>query len=334
MTDTNTAATGTTPAATPERGSPEYVAAMVARNRAGFGTPQAPRTFADLKPQATENPAPKETPAQKTPETPKAPEAPAKKERPAHIPEKFWDAEKGEVRVEDLAKSYAELEKARSQPKKEEQQAPTENQSQEGQEAPQDGKDKEGEDKSQENQEGTQDAPQFDWEGFDKHLASGGDLSDDHKAHLKKIGVPDFMLDSLGSVIQMAREGAAFRTAEYVGGRENLDRIMDRARAELTADEIKTYDEMLASPNWKVAMDSLKARFLPGNTQQNASGNEDLFSGTSTSNSSPQAIPFANRREMIDAINKLDDRGRRLYDIDDEYRATVRQRIAAGKVRR
>jgi hypothetical protein len=38
------------------------------------------------------------------------PPAPPVAERPAHIPEKFWDAEKGEVRLEDLAKSYAALE--------------------------------------------------------------------------------------------------------------------------------------------------------------------------------------------------------------------------------
>ncbi len=39
-----------------------------------------------------------------------APEVP---NRPDHIPEKFWDAAKGEVRLEALAKSYAELEKSR-----------------------------------------------------------------------------------------------------------------------------------------------------------------------------------------------------------------------------
>lgn len=32
------------------------------------------------------------------------------KERPADVPEKFWDAEKGEIRVADLVKSYTELE--------------------------------------------------------------------------------------------------------------------------------------------------------------------------------------------------------------------------------
>lgn len=39
-------------------------------------------------------------------------------ERPDYIPEKFWDAEKGEVRVDGLAKSYAELEKNRVNPDK------------------------------------------------------------------------------------------------------------------------------------------------------------------------------------------------------------------------
>jgi len=61
--------------------------------------------------------------AEKTPDTiahrqddadaQKAAEAEAQKkpaERPAGIPEKFWDAKKGEPRVEDMAKSYAELE--------------------------------------------------------------------------------------------------------------------------------------------------------------------------------------------------------------------------------
>jgi len=40
----------------------------------------------------------------------------SKVERPAHIPEKFWNAEKGEVNVEAMAKSYAELEASRSKP--------------------------------------------------------------------------------------------------------------------------------------------------------------------------------------------------------------------------
>lgn len=49
-----------------------------------------------------------------------APETSDKAERPAHVPEKFWDAETGTVRADDLAKSYAELEAKLRAPKPEE----------------------------------------------------------------------------------------------------------------------------------------------------------------------------------------------------------------------
>ncbi|MCS6855979.1 MAG: hypothetical protein NZ523_14685, partial [Elioraea sp.] len=41
-------------------------------------------------------------------------EAPARK-RPADVPEKFWDEEKGEIRLDALLKSYRELERRLSQ---------------------------------------------------------------------------------------------------------------------------------------------------------------------------------------------------------------------------
>ena len=44
---------------------------------------------------------------------PPAGDPPSVAERPDFIPEKFWDAEKGEPRLEGLAKSYAELERTR-----------------------------------------------------------------------------------------------------------------------------------------------------------------------------------------------------------------------------
>lgn len=49
-------------------------------------------------------------------DAPPAPEggegdAPKVSDRPEYVPDKFWDAEKGEMRVEDVFKSYSELEK-------------------------------------------------------------------------------------------------------------------------------------------------------------------------------------------------------------------------------
>ena len=45
----------------------------------------------------------------------RANEADATAERPAEVPEKFWDAAKGAVRVDALLKSYRELERRLSQ---------------------------------------------------------------------------------------------------------------------------------------------------------------------------------------------------------------------------
>jgi hypothetical protein len=83
---------------TPVPGTPEHDAAMVAK---------ADQSGVAIAP-ALDTPA----------GTPAAPvvAAPTKIERPAYIPEKFWDADKGGVRTEAMAASYAELERARSKP--------------------------------------------------------------------------------------------------------------------------------------------------------------------------------------------------------------------------
>ena len=56
-----------------------------------------------------------------TPITPKPQAAqpspsPSPAERPAHIPEKFWDAQTGTARVDDMAKAYGELEQKLGKP--------------------------------------------------------------------------------------------------------------------------------------------------------------------------------------------------------------------------
>lgn len=76
------------------------------------------------QPEATPPPAPEASPPEQSapPAAPAAPPADAPPPvdpeappaRPDHIPEKFWDAEKGEVRLDALAKSYSEAEKRMS----------------------------------------------------------------------------------------------------------------------------------------------------------------------------------------------------------------------------
>lgn len=69
-------------------GTEAYTAAMIAKFDAHQGRLSGPQT---------------ETPA-----------APAVPQRPAHVPEKFWDATTGTVKTDEVLKSYAELERAKS----------------------------------------------------------------------------------------------------------------------------------------------------------------------------------------------------------------------------
>jgi hypothetical protein len=90
--------------APPTPGTPEYDAHMIA--------------IAEGKVATVDHNAKPAAPAEGTANV--APSNDNKPQRPEHIPEKFWDAEKGEVRVEEMAKSYAELERTRSTPPKQE----------------------------------------------------------------------------------------------------------------------------------------------------------------------------------------------------------------------
>src|ERR1700720_209995 len=71
--------TTTPPATEPQPGTEEYNAMMAARYREMSGRSDPPA-------------------------------------RPEHVPEKFWNADKGEVNVDALLKSYGELEKTRQPP--------------------------------------------------------------------------------------------------------------------------------------------------------------------------------------------------------------------------
>src|SRR5262245_10290112 len=88
----------------PAPGTPEYDAAMIA--------------LAEGKVSTVDHDAPPAGPVASTAEI--KPNAEQKPQRPECCPEKFWNAETGVVNQEGLAKSYAELERARATPPKQE----------------------------------------------------------------------------------------------------------------------------------------------------------------------------------------------------------------------
>lgn len=274
----------------PARGTPEYNEMMASRADRGF-----------------------QTEAELNPRTMPEPEAP---QRPENVPEKFWNAEKGEINVDALLQSYTELEKMRGQ-------------QQQTQDAPQ--QESEGQQQQAENQaQEAVEAAGLNWNDLQSRFEQTGQVSDDDRAALNKIGIPNEVIDNYVDMLSASQEFAVMRTAEYAGGKEVLDGLMERAAKELSPEENQSYNAMLSSPNWRVAIDGLKARF--GADVQSRFDANDLFAGVTQTNQGTAVRAFSSRREMSEAINARDERGRRLYDVDPAYRERIRRQIAASNV--
>lgn len=224
-----------------------------------------------------------------------APEAPT---RPDNVPEEFWDAEKGEVKLDAL------LEAAK---------APKQEPEKKTDEQPQDEADKA--------LEGTG----IDIDALRQEFAEKGALSEESYALLEKVGFGKDIVDSYieGQAAIAERERA--KVVNAVGGEEQFNQIITWAANNMTDAEKAAYNKAVeeGTPEERMlAVTGLRARY----ESENGSAPK-LLGGKQASTA---AAGFASRAEQSAAINKRDERGRRLYDIDPAYRAQVAARIAAS----
>lgn len=210
----------------PAPGTPEYDAAMAAKFREAEGGTQGEilNQYVEAKPDEDQQ-------AQKP-------------ERPAHIPEKFWDAEKGEVRVDDLVKSYTELESKGGKPEGQQQEKPDDEQAQQAVEA-----------------------AGLNWDDLGAKLATKGDIDPDDYEALAKVGIPKEIVQNYAALVADAQSRNMADAMAYVGGSQDPEanekataELLDWAAKTLSKDEIEGYNKMLAGPQWKVAVDTLKTR--------------------------------------------------------------------------
>jgi hypothetical protein len=269
----------------PQPGTPAYNALMAERyEQAQQGT----------KPDANAQnfQAPAQTPAQ----------APVK---PEWVPEKFWDATKGEVRTEAMAKSYAELEKAKGQPAKTE--AP----------ATQPGGDID--------PEAAVSNAGLDWNDVSTTLQTTGDLKPEHYEALKKSGIPEEVVRDYVQGQRVVQEMRFERTAEYVAqqsgrdGNEMLEKMLAWASTgglgKAQTDAVNTL--LAGEDTWKQGIDTLAASFIKANPMY-GEGNQISGNGGGTSGT----VAFTTKQEMVAAMQ--DPR----YKSDPVYRNSVRSRVA------
>lgn len=221
-------------------------------------------------------------------------------ERPEHIPEKFWDAEKGEVRVDDLAKSYAELEKGKSKPKTEMGEKPTE-----PPKAP--------------------DAAPSDMEAhrakMSEKMARGEAFDDADYAPFEKAGLTREAIDEIAGILAQAAQAQATVDAQAIfaiaGGEDKYAAMIEWGRSNFSAEEIAAFDAALGSTpaNRDAAVKGLQARY------QLALGAEGTRDVTEKGGKGGSGARFESKAEMVAAMQ--DPR----YAKDSAYRAEVAAKV-------
>jgi hypothetical protein len=229
--------------------------------------------------------------------------------RPEHIPEKFWDAEKGEVRVDELAKSYTELER-----KKAEQPKPKE-----GEEA-----------KPGENGEGEQEIAHAEAlkefrslrDQATELLSKGEPLTDDIYAKMEKaVGLTRDDVDAFIAGQQALGQLAKYQVHTEAGGEDRYKAMIDWARANYSPEEVQVYDRDIHSgdPNVRLAaVRGLKARFAQAN-------GEEGRSVTNGGNGNRAFDGYESGAQM-----RADMRDPR-YKKDSAFRAEVARKVAAAR---
>jgi hypothetical protein len=295
------------PAAKPVPGTPEYDAAMIAKfeNKGVIGDANAD------DPQAK--------PAVKPAEKPVKPEG---------VPDKFWNAEKGEVDLIGLAKSYTELEKTRSQPKPEEKPAvPAVDAAKAKLEsdlaalkAKPDAKpeDVQAAEKALADYKPAVPAPtKLDFTKVDAEFAEHGKLSDKTVEALEAAGFDRSRIDlHLRGLQALQREysGKAFTAA---GGEEKYNAMIAWAKTGLAEGERKAFDTAVMSGDdatMVLAVQGLTAKFAAAN-----GSDPKLLGGTRPG---AQSAGFRSTAEMKAAMR--DPR----YKSDPAYRADVENKLA------
>ncbi|MDX2334092.1 capsid assembly protein [Brevundimonas vesicularis] len=239
-----------------------------------------------------------------------APETPAKPERPAHIPEKFWDADAGTVRTDDLVKSYAELEAKHRSPKSEDKPA-------DEAAKPNDLTIEPAKDETPAQAEANPVTTAF--EAFAKHYEeTSGQPGEDQIAEIVKLGVPQSIVDNYLAGLSAMSQLAFQQAHATAGGEDVFNAASDWASKSLTAADIDSYNTLVTNPTTaKQGVEWLVAKYKAAHPSE----------GSFVESMPGAAVGdvFRSKSEMVAAMKT--DR----YQTDRAYVAEVAEKVARSQ---
>lgn len=214
--------------------------------------------------------------------------------RPETVPEKFWDAEKGEVNVEALLKAQQDAEKALRG-----------------------GTTDETDETSEPKAEASESAQANVVESASNEWAEKGELSEDTFKSLESVGISREMvtayIDGQQAVVGQLQQAAY----TPFNGQEGYDAAADWAAANLSETEIKALDVQLTSTNPEIVAEGAKA--LLNRYQAEA----DIEPGTirGNANDTTSGGYYKSSREM------MLDMGSTKYRTDSSFRQEVMEKM-------
>lgn len=236
-----------------------------------------------------------------------APATPAT--RPENIPEKFWDAAKGEVRVDEMARSFTELEKLRSKPAEAAKPA-------EAPETP----DAAAQAAAEAAKAAGADTSKVDIAAISAEFAEKGVLSSEAYAKLEAAGLSTSMVDQYIAGQTAILNAQVSEAHGLAGGADQYGVMLDWATQNLPADEQAAFDRaVVADPaTRKQAITALKAQYTAavGNTP-------DLINGRQGASS---VGSYASRAEVTADMRNPK------YRSDPAFRALVEGKLANSTV--
>ncbi len=230
--------------------------------------------------------------------------------RPDHIPEKFWDAEKGQVRIDEMAKSYSELEKGFSSKKPEDK--PTDTPKADEQK-PEDNSLKIEAEKANPLTQAI--------EKVATDYAQKGEVAPEDIEALAKQGLPESIIKTYLQGIKAIEAQTASEAAQIVGSKEQLDTIREWAKTNLTDAELDYYNKSVDDPiSRKVALEWLNSKYLATKPRDGK-----LVNNQGVVNTGVSGEVFTNTTDLTAAMKSP------RYQTDPAFRQEIAEKISRSK---
>lgn len=237
------------------------------------------------------------------------------KAKPEGVPEKFWDAEKGEVRTEELLKSYTELEKSKGESEKE------------SEETSEDKSEEKAEDKAEDKAEEKSDEDILPGKALVEELTQAytenKEFTEEQYAKAAALGFDKEFVDSYTAGQEALAKEAETRITDAAGGKENMERMYKWASTAMSQAEIDKLNAAFESGDTNtavLAMEGLRAK----HAQATGIGGQ-LMQGKPAGAS---VDSFKSQAEVTEAMKNPK------YRTDPAYRQAVAEKLARSNFQR